>query len=303
MPDMLTIAAGLVEGVSRATENFNNVSLAMQDRERQKKIDDYSFKQADLQIKKDEEYLSPDMTQARQEQIKTKQKDSKAKFAMDMMKIRTMKVEHAQILQEKQQEQEMFTILAARMGETPQDEPVDFTGVLPQGTTHKIGRYSFKGGSAKVSKDEQLGNDVGAYERGEKTLKDLYKKYSVSKVDKKIDALLPPLPPDPRFKVEGGFNAWRSPHKAELNEVTIYELNRIKTKDQLHQAISNRVNLEAKGVDVDAIMEYHGDKLLGDAEEKKTSEKKISEKKTPRKTKFGSEYEQKEDGKWYKVRS
>lgn len=276
MPDMLTIAAGLMEGVKRATENFMNVSASMQERERQKRIDDLNFKQADLQIKKDEEYLAPEMIQARREQMKAQQRDSKVEFATDLTKLRKAKAEIEYDKVEKEQELGIYTLLMAQAGETPQGEPIDFTGVLPPGTTHKIGRYTFKGGRGKATQSEQLGIDVESLGRGEIEIEDLYRKYPVSKVNKKVEALLQPLPPDPRFEVHEGWLSSKDPHKAKLNEKTIYVLQQLRTEKDLKDVLIDQKSLEEEGVDVEAIKKYHADKfeaMSGGGKKKEASDK------------------------------
>lgn len=84
----LEIAAGIAQGLEKATQNIYAISEARKNRERQNKIDEYSFKQAELELKKLEEETSPEMHKARLDALKAKSRGAKADFAKDIISMR-----------------------------------------------------------------------------------------------------------------------------------------------------------------------------------------------------------------------
>lgn len=75
---------------------------------------------------------------------------------------------------------------------------------------------------------------------------------------KKLQPFHTPVTKSPLFKEGKGLAAFRSPHIAKLTLTTKAFIPQIKTQADLDELIERRSEAEAKGIDVDAILEYFG---------------------------------------------
>ena len=67
-----------------------------------------------------------------------------------------------------------------------------------------------------------------------------------------------PITKNPAFINAGGFKAWNNPNQAKLNPRTRIFINQIKTQEDLAELVGRGAEAKAAGIDVDAILEYFG---------------------------------------------
>lgn len=133
MPDLLAIGEGLARGAEKATQNLWNISQARQQVERQKKLDEIRFKQADLELKALEDEMSPEMVQARKDALKAESRNRKAKFALNLQTIRDKQAEEQRKTEQAASGLALLNSVRSRIGGTGdmgQGNVMDLTGVL-----------------------------------------------------------------------------------------------------------------------------------------------------------------------------
>jgi len=114
----------------------------------------------------------------------------------------------------------------------------------------------------KPSATEEYRNDLRSAKEGKVTWEDLQTKYPEPSKQKQIEEVrvstLPQLQRSPDFKMGSGLSALLNPNVANIDDVTMKVIRNIKTQEDLDELLAQADEYQASGVDVNAVLEYFG---------------------------------------------
>ena len=153
------IYAGIVEGLDKAVDNFQNIRQARAQEEERKKKADIDFKISKLKLQQVEAELDPDVLEARQTELKLKNQALKVTNQLNVTKIKEAETKAKQDVRDKYREGLIFnTMIRPAIAEsTRTGRPLE----IPPGLEWKAGDVTVKGPTEKSA----FGGEISEKER------------------------------------------------------------------------------------------------------------------------------------------
>ena len=234
---LLSIGAGIAQGLEKATQNIQNIQIAKYNLQRQQKSDDLDFKVKKLQLQKAEMEFDPEQIKGQKELL-----DAETKFKKQAFNLANLQIEKA--LAENKDKVNNLSVGGQYLSKIAEDYNLDIPGYKPRTETQKYR------------------DDLNFAKAGQMTWDESKNKYPESSKQEDIEktrrSTLPKLERSPSFRMGRGLPALMSKEVANLNEKTVKVIEQIENQEDLDELLKRREEAEIKGIDVKGILEYFG---------------------------------------------